>query len=301
MDFSLSDEIISQIIFAMENQQHRFYADRRTGLLVQAEDLAALPAEEADLYVEIPDWKPADGFRLMERFMAQLRNPVFRERLKAALAAGSGVFRSFKNTLKQNSEIEKLWYQFKEKGMRRVVRRWYNQQREAEGLELLGPEPEDMEDLLLSDFIIREGGAEDLPALLALDRLVFAASLPDIPAERAEELYRRRRKDSDPLKPGGVLLAAETPGGELAGFAWAEAAEDCAGRETMAVVQLAVAGLFRGLGLGKLLAERLLEESRRRGRPRIQVVLCGKGLEALSLFSALGFQAREQTLEYNGG
>lgn len=301
MEFALSDETVSQIIFAMENQQQIFYVQRHTGVLVQAEDLAVLPPEEAALYVEIPLWKPADGFRLMERFVAQLRNEVFKERLKTALAAGTGVFRSFKNILKQNSELEKLWYQFKEKGMRRVVRRWYNQQREIAGLEQLGPEPEETEDLLLSDFIIRPGCGADLPEFLNLDRRAFTGAFPELSAERASELYDRRRENADPLKEDSIFLVAETPGGSLAGFAWGEEAEDCTGREILRLVQLTVDELFRGLGLGKLLAERLVAEACGRGHGRIQAVLCGRNLEALPLFKILGFQPCEQTLEYRSG
>jgi GNAT superfamily N-acetyltransferase len=300
MEFSLTEEIASQIIFAMENQKHVFYVQLRTGALVQDDELAALSAEEAGLYVEIPVWKPADGFRLMERFMTQLRNPVYKELLKDSLSSGTGVFRKFKDTLKQNSEVEKLWYQFKENGMRRVLRSWYNQHREMAGLEQLGPEPEDTEDLLLSDFIIRQGTAEDLPVLLDLDRRAFASAFPEIPAERAEEIYRRRRGDSRLLDEGGVLLVAETPEGGVAGFVWGKPAEDCAGRETLSLVQLTVADLFRGLGLGRLLAERFLAESRRLGHDRVQAALCGRGLDALSLFRALGFRSCAQTLEYRG-
>jgi GNAT superfamily N-acetyltransferase len=298
MEFTLTDEILGQIIFAMENQKQTFYVQRATGLLVQDEELAALPEEQAGRFVEIPAWKPADGFRLMEKFVAQLRNPVFSERLSSCLSSGSGVFRSFKDTLKQNSEVEKLWYQFKEKGMRREVRRWYNQQRELAGLEQLGPEPEDTEDLLLSDFIIREGKAEDLPALLSLDRRAYTNMVPGIPAERAEELYRGRREGAAPLAAGAVLLVAETPDGSLAGFVWGEAGQDCAGRETLALVQLAVDELFRGLGLGKLLAERLLEAARGLGHDRVQVSLWGRSMEILPLFTALGFAVCAQTLEY---
>ena len=148
MEFELSPEVFDQIIFAMEDQSLNGYIHRRTGELVQR------PPDDPAEFVPLPPWKPVDGFYLMERFVAAVSNRHFRQQLRVALATGKGVFRSFKNVLKQSRDLEWRWYRFKEKEMRRVVVDWYNQEREAAGLERLGPEPEETDDLTISDFVV---------------------------------------------------------------------------------------------------------------------------------------------------
>ncbi len=141
MEFDLTKEILDQIIFAMEDQTEESVVDRSSGevIIVRGDD----GRYGGERYAPTPEWKPIDGYQLMERFVTGLRNPTLREELRAALGAGRGVFRSFKDALKKNPEIEKRWYLFKEREMRRVVLDWYNQARELEGLERLGLDPTD--------------------------------------------------------------------------------------------------------------------------------------------------------------
>ena len=151
MEFELSPEIMEQIIFAMEDQTAEWYVHRvsgalATGDLVEEAEQVELP-EQAEQFVPLPLWQPVDGFRLMERFVATVRNPFHREHLRSALAHGRGVFRSFKNALHQRPDLERLWHGFKEREMRRIVAQWYDREREAAGLERLGWEPEESDDL----------------------------------------------------------------------------------------------------------------------------------------------------------
>ncbi|MCK4542485.1 MAG: GNAT family N-acetyltransferase, partial [Spirochaetales bacterium] len=148
MKFIMTPEIMDQIIFGMENQEKTFILDTDTDHVVPAEETE----KESFRYIPIPEWKSSDGFQLMEMFTASMRNPILRERFREALSSGRGVFRSFKNILKERPEIERLWFSFKEKEMRKRVREWYNQLAEVWGLEKLGPEPEDTEELVMSDF-----------------------------------------------------------------------------------------------------------------------------------------------------
>jgi len=329
MEFPLTEELIDQIIFAMEDQNHEFFIDRRKGVLVREEELqrdsgeSAGPPDEPqdeqaardqslldgkpadrpeweDRYVPIPDWSPADGFHLMERFVLKLRNPIFAEQLREALSAGQGVFRRFKDILKKNREIERLWFQFKDREMRRVVERWYEEERELAGLRAQAAAAgEEEEDLPASEFSILPGELRHVEPALKLDLKAFLETHAELDPERAERLYRdSRRLLPSLLDPRSLFLAAETPGGELAGFAWAVQQEDpAAGTSVLSLAQLAVRKHVRGIGLASLLLRRLCRQSQERGFQRLWVGLEGRALAVASLFEGLGFRPRAVELE----
>jgi ribosomal protein S18 acetylase RimI-like enzyme len=279
MDFELTPEVTDQIIFAMEDQDSRAVVDLRTG--VPSATGRITPGEE-EHYLPVPDWKPVDGYHLMERFVSELRNPVFRQELRLALASGRGVFRSFKNTLKQSPEVERLWYSFKEREMRQVVLEWYNRVREARGLEALGPEPEETEELVESDFILRPPGAAEWQQLVKL-------------MEQTEDEVEQEN-DAPRAVPGspeeGLMLAALTPGGEPVGCVWATIDE----ADTWEIAQFAVAPAFRGLGLGASLLKGLLERLLERGARQILITLAGSELSAEHLLTQQGFEVYAKSL-----
>ena len=93
----------------------------------------------------------------MESFVTSLDNPAYREQLSRALTMGKGVFRAFKDALKQNKEIEKLWFAYKERRLRGVIISWYNANREARGLAKLPAEPEETEELRDERLLLRLG------------------------------------------------------------------------------------------------------------------------------------------------
>lgn len=328
MDFPLTENLLSQIIFAMEDQSHRFYIDRRKGLLVREDELEAEargsggaepppPAGQAveepallngkppdrrdwqQRYAPIPVWSPADGFHLMERFVLKLRNPIFAELLREALSSGQGVFRRFKDILKKNREIERLWFQFKEREMRRVVERWYETERELVDLQAKALVSGGEEDLPASEFSILPGEARHLEPALKLDQKAFLESLGELDPERAELLYSSSRRSLPGLLDRrSLFLVAETPQRELAGFAWAVEREDPAtGRPALSLTQLAVRKHVRGIGLGSLLLSRLSRQSRERGFERLFVRLQGLALTVAPLFEGQGFRPRAVELE----
>jgi GNAT superfamily N-acetyltransferase len=309
MEFPLSDELIGQIIFAMEDQHHCYHINRQTGELHRAEEPAPAEAgfrEERVLppeYVPIPEWRPIHGFHLMEKFVAKLRNPVLREQLKEALGSGRGVFRKFKDILKGSREIEHLWFTFKEREMRQVVWAWYNEQRELAGLEKISHEPqveaEEAEELLGSDFSIVEGGKEHLEAALKLDRGAVTALYPEVEPGRLEVFYEQRLEQlGSPLGDRSFLLVAETAERDFAGFVWAlEESDPLTETLHLKVVQLAVVKHYRGMGLGSLLLKRLVREARDRGYHRVVVELSGANLQLTSFLQELGFGPRSQTLQ----
>ena len=297
MDSPLTGETIKQIIFAMEDQQENFLISVKTGEIVECKIFD--PTAAGGEFLPVPEWKPLDGYALMEKFVSRLNNPVFKGLLREALDSGKNVFRNFKNTLKKNEEVEKLWFSFKEREMRKVVFDWYNEQRELRGLEQLGPEPEETEDLLLSDFIIREGKREDLEPLLRLDKMSFLESFPDRDRDLVEHLYGLKRKQApSPLDSESLLLIAETPGEIFTGFAWGVRTYDpFSGGSILRLIQLAVVSHYRGLGLAGMLVKRFLEAAHERGYEALEVELAGVSLSLFKFFSSLGFKTRNQTLE----
>jgi len=251
MQFELTDALVDELVFAMEDQEHDFVLDVVRGIVVDRgeDEFSGFDDEEMDespntegRYVEVPAWRSADGFRLMERFSASLRNPIVREELTSALDRGRGVFRAFKDTLTNRPEVEKLWFAFKTREMRREVLDWYNALREEWGLERLGEEPEETEDLVLEDFRFR-------PAV-------------DADGEKAFELHalsaakdRRSVSGFGPLTgTGRFSFVAETAREDFAGFILAS--ENDAG---VFVEALDVQPDYRGLGVGEALLDRLLK------------------------------------------
>ena len=251
MDFSLTTELIEQIIFAMEDQENRYCIHRSSGQLLseqsigEGSDAEETADESEDPYVPIPEWRPVDGFLLMERFVARLRNALLRDQLKDALTSGRGVFRKFKDILKTRPEMERLWFAFKDRELRKVVWRWYNDNRELAGLERLKEEPEEqdgLEDLLGIDFAILALHPRHLVALLELDGQAFRARFPEADPGQVRELLREIRTGlPGPEAEGSLVLVAETPEGEFTGFIWAvEESDPIVPGRILRVHQLAV-------------------------------------------------------------
>ncbi|MFA6505286.1 MAG: UPF0158 family protein [Treponemataceae bacterium] len=257
MQFELTDALADQIVFAMEDQNGEFLLDARKGTIVEADSVdeadKSAETEEADVFYPIPDWQPSDGFRLMEGFAASLRNPIVRAELTGALDRGRGVFRAFKDVLTGHPEVERLWFAYKEKSMRQEVIDWYNSLRETWGLERIGEEPEDTEDLVLEDFRFRAAEFSDEEVARELHELCTPGAeysvLPLIAENR-------------------LALVAETSRGELA----AVAVSFRCGDEEKAIV-LDVRPEYRGLGVGEKLLDRLIESIIRFGARSISIDL----------------------------
>jgi hypothetical protein len=197
MDFDLTTPMIDKIAFAMEDQKERFSVDVETGELAPTSSLAAASEER---YVRLPRWGSAEGFHLMESFVTSLDNPAYRDQLTRSLTMGKGVFRAFKDALKQNKEIEKLWFAYKERRLRGVIISWYNANREARGLAKLPAEPEETEELVMSDFTFtwEIGGRVD--AVHQLDRDAFFELFPSEDPVELEKRWLEKRRDL-PLHP----------------------------------------------------------------------------------------------------
>ncbi len=248
MEFELTPEIVDEIIFSMEDQTGRFLFDS-----AELRCASGAPAADEDRYYAIPAWDSVSGYRLRERFAAQLRNPIAREEIRDALAAGHGVFRAFKDILKARPEVERLWFQFKTREMRSIVHEWYNALRDYWGLERIGPEPEETAEIVASDFSFRASRVEDRAEGEILDAAILSEVEGDYPGglARAVEfawLVSPSRWGED------SVIVAETAEGDFVGYV---AAEPYPGDSRLArVTRLSVVSSFRGLGIGKELVAR---------------------------------------------
>jgi ribosomal protein S18 acetylase RimI-like enzyme len=311
VEFTLTRELVEQIIFAMEDQQNEYYVHRESGEVLREDEIEEDGAEgqgdETGVYVEdpylpIPEWRPVDGFLMMEKFITRLRNPLLRDQLKDALASGRGVFRKFKDILKTSPEVERLWFTFKDRELRRVVWQWYNDNRELAGLERLEEEPdqeEGLEDLLAGDFAIVLFQPRHGEALRELDERSFAARFPEAPPGRVAEMYRESRKKAPtPEGEGSKVFVAETAEGDFAGFVWAvEQSDSLVPGRILRVHQLAVGERYQGVGLGAMLLRCMISEARDRGYHRLRGELSGTGLQLVGFFEELGFQTIARDME----
>jgi GNAT superfamily N-acetyltransferase len=278
MQFALTEALIDEILFAMEDQSGKFLLDTEQGMLVsmgtgQSDDEAA---DEPEHCLPLPEWGPSEGFRLMERFTSALRSPLVREELSAALDRGRGVFRAFKDAVSQYPETEKFWFGFKERAMKRVIIRWYNALREQWGLELIGEEPEDTAGLVLEDFRFRAGVPPDREAALKLHQRCLESYRGGAYAGGEQEGSAARDLIAETFAamnrwefPGDCCLVAETAGGEFAAYI----AAVYSGPSCLHIHALEVSPEYQGLGLGESLLDRLLETADSLGVPRASVDL----------------------------
>jgi GNAT superfamily N-acetyltransferase len=243
MQFELTEALMSDILFSMEDQEGEFVIDTLEGIVAGEEEWEDEPSgeepEEKGRYIDLPHWDSSDGFRLMERFAAGFRNPLIRDELTSALNRGRGVFRAFKNVLTQHPEAEKHWFSFKEREMKREILSWYNALREEWGLEKVGQEPEETGDLVSEDFRFRTFRPADLHTAAELHRLC---------REGLEDAM------DDPRLPGDLALVAESGGGEYAGHISASREDS-----KLCINILEVKPEYRGLGIGEALLVCLLE------------------------------------------
>ncbi len=209
----LSPELLEQIIYGMENQGEIFCLDVEKLTVIPKNQKESDDPEELR-YLSLPRWTPADGYNIMERFVLSLNNPLYRSRLRAILHSGKGVFRNFKDLLKEKPEIEKLWFHYKSRELRSYIQEWLDSFENYRNMMTLGEAKETLEELLLSDFLFLEAPDHHREGVRVLDRKVLEEAEENLPREirRVKSLYYHfMEEDSD-------FIAAESPEQELAGF-----------------------------------------------------------------------------------
>ena len=275
----VTEEILERVVYGMENQKDRLFLDLSDGNL-------RLEQEIDGTSIPIPPWGPTEGYRLMDGFAGTLPDTVFKERLLDILHSGTGVFRHFKDALKQRPELEGLWRCHKKREMRKTALSWLSRWSEALALEDLGPEPEDWEDLALADFVLREAGSGDWEFIRDWDQVAVTEDYPEIsPDERCSAMASERR-DAE-LEDGDVIVA-ESPSGEIVGFSWI-IIEGESGRLNGRLIQVYVRPEFRGLGIGRMLAGKSLERASDKGATILSVRTGASGKLLNPYFERIGF------------
>lgn len=254
MVFELSEQLQSDILYAMENQKETWVIDAQLGAVVPETSACA---DSCGRYYTLPEWKSEHGYRVMQQFAYSLHNPAVRSILHEILLSGKGVFRSFKDALKPYPEFERLWTRYKRRSMTAAVNTWYNELRSSWGLERIGEEPEDTQELLLDDFIFSCIPAEtDAPfyadmlrvhrsELAKLFRPHMCSVILDMEAARQQSASRT-----------AVTLTAESLEHAPAGYISAVLQENT---QSARIASLFVFPIFRGMGIGSALLSRCCE------------------------------------------
>lgn len=268
MKFDLTEEIRNQIIFSMEDQEKTYVFDSIDLKLVSISE-----AEDCkDRFYSIPVWNSMSGFKLMGRFVSLLRNPLARESLRCVLFNGRGVFRNFKNVLKEYPEVERLWYTFKDREMNQIIIDWYNVLCESWGLEKLGQEPDENADVIHEDFNFREANLDqdaDNIFMCSDDLMKEIENLyTGEPGIALAELWQSQRYSFD--QESECTIVAETVDGDFAGCITTTfiSEKTC---HTGIITTIFVIPRYRGLGISAELLSQCLIVLKKKG---IRWVLC---------------------------
>jgi ribosomal protein S18 acetylase RimI-like enzyme len=242
MQFELDETLIDSILFSMEDQNDSFLIDTQEAGIVSIDELEEEFDDDDDRFINLPAWDSNDGFRLMENFAVSFKNPPIKKALSKALDQGRGVFRAFKNVLNDFPEAEQLWYKFKEKEMRKHIVTWYNALREEWGLEKIGEEPEETDDLILEDFKFRPALIDDKPEVLKLHQFCLNEYQQALSKDVSQE-------DQNAWNfPLDISWIAENSSGDFAAYILAKNEETC-----IRIIALEVLPEYRGMGIGEAL------------------------------------------------
>ncbi|HAM77677.1 MAG TPA: hypothetical protein DCP61_00605 [Treponema sp.] len=265
MTFELTELLTDEILFAMEDQNSVLMMDAKEGLLVLEDDVGG----EADRYYELPEWSSEDGYNLMEEFTNNLYAPRVHDELKRVLVSGRGVFRNFKNVLKNYPETEKKWHLFKDAKMRERVCEWYNELRESWGLEklfLTDDSVESTEELVLNDFEFQEFNlARDANEI----EIGTENAVQELKTQFSEDLgsaiacmWKQLSSYSTTTSKSGFVcrsLAGEFAGCILLDFCPQET------KKAVVITDFFVVQEYRGLGIGEQLLAKALSFCKKRG------------------------------------
>lgn len=295
----LTKEVLDQLIFGMENQERKYLFDLNQTRLVET---AQVDDCDDDLdCVDLPVWRSVDGYNLMERFVGELKNPLVRHQLLSILQSGRGVFRQFKDCLKEHREVERLWFQFKDREMKRRVVDWYNSIRESRGLEALKDDFLESEDLVLSDFsIVLEEDVTRLEQVKELDRRSFDEQFEDELMSAYWYAFRRDHlPEPEELENGSLVICVYTPDEVISGFLWAIHDELSSTRAIGHILQLYVCPEYRGLGIASALLERYLQNAREEELELVSLEHWESADFIADMLSRQGFERTRYQYEFN--
>ena len=248
MQFELTDSLTDDIISAMENQDVEYAVDAVEGQLVISDSDGHIPDDER--YYILPEWGPSDGFKLREDFVNNLHSPLAREELQEAMHSGRGVFKNYRNVLKNYPEIDKRWHIFKHRCMSARINEWYNSLREIWGLEKLDQLPESDEALVHDDFSFREYDSEVDRETILLNITAGSCEDDTLPLEINRAFYglwRAQFEESSAENQTGYICSSLSD--EFAGCITASPLLHDQ-QKIVTITSLFVSNQFRGLGIG---------------------------------------------------
>lgn len=246
MNFLLTDELNDSIISAMENQEKKFAVDAAKNRLTEVSENFYI--DEENFYC-LPEWKPSDGFSIREAFVNQLHSPLVHDELQNVLHSGRGVFKNFRNILKNYPEIDKRWHIFKHKIMSVKINEWYNSLREVWGLEKLEQLCESDDTSIYDDFSFKEYNASSDKKMLLLQFDPNSCYDEKLPLEVFEAIYEKWYNDfekSDEENQFGFICFSHSD--EFAGCLTLSQMSKKQ-KDIMIVTGLFVPKQFRGLGI----------------------------------------------------
>jgi GNAT superfamily N-acetyltransferase len=222
----------------------------------------------------MPSWGPTDGYRLMNGVTATLPESVLRERLVDILQSGSGVFRHYKDALKERPEIERLWRQYKKREMRKVAVSWLSRWNEALELDSLAPEPEDLDELVLTDFTFREAQLQEIAVIQKLESSSIEPSISAYPEDNGNGLSLATIAENptgDPVGYSGVFFNPEADSGGCRIHAY-------------------VLPDFRGLGIGRRLISLAIGKAKISGVSTVRLHTGNSGKALENFLKSSGFR-----------
>lgn len=267
MEFTLTDGLIEQIISAMENQETVFVMSAESASLVEMS--ASVKVDEDKVY-GLPEWKPADGFALREAFVNQLHVQEVQRELKNVLHSGRGVFKNFRNVLKNYPDVDKRWHIFKYKFMSARIKDWYNSLRQVWGLEKLDYFSETDDDLVHDDFSFEEYKSSENQMEVLQNTSAFLTddnwNLPDELKKAFYESIVNQFKNYEADNQTGFICRSQSD--DFAGCITASVITENQ-EETMILTSFFIPENFRGLGIGTELLTMLLEKLKDNGKKTI--------------------------------
>jgi len=282
----LTQELLDDIIFGMENQDNESVLDLQSGEVVSPDELddeeEEADEDEGERYVDLPSWSSNDGFRLMEKFVTRIRNPYYQKRLSDILRGGHGVFRGFKDVLSEQPLLLENWYGFKRHEMEKVITKWYRDEQGSIALdELDGESPDEgLGDLLLEDFSL--SFSDDASVGESLRKQL----LDDIPGNVRPQI----EMNLSLAHPQRYLYASGPDEAVCALLVFAVS------DSTASVLFYGVESKWRGMGLFRLLFDTLARQLAREKVSTVSIGFAGQDMAVSSMFGNLPVMEISRTL-----
>jgi len=264
MTFNLTDQLLDEIISAMDNQETVFVVEAVTNQLV--EKVSGKTDPDEDTYYSLPEWKPADGFSIREEFVNHLHAPLAHDELQNVLHSGRGVFKNFRNVIKEYPEVDKRWHIFKHKMMSARIGQWYDSLREIWGLEKLDQFSESEDGLVYDDFSFQKYNPSVDKKNILLNISYATGDEQDLPSEIENAIYgmwRTQFENDEAAEQSGYVCSSLSDD-----FAGCITASPCITNQDkiMVITSLFVPEQFRGLGIGTELITMCVSELHNSGK-----------------------------------